>query len=157
MTALTRPMPRRVSRWCPAQDKVLNDRLRTTDCGGGTPAPALRPWHGLFDFHNLRVSTANPQRHRDRCIAAVAPEPAMLAGKRGRHAALLPRRDRSLRRAAKRRRRTRMMHVRGPIRHIRALKRPQHTLRRTERLIGWRNQAILPSSGRLLGECRVRL
>jgi len=64
--------------------------------------------------------------------------------------------DRSVRRAEKRRSRAKMMPVRGPIRPAPGVCETADAARGEKRLFNWRNQAILPSDGRPLGECRFK-
>ena len=60
--------------------------------------------------------------------------------------------DRSIRHAEKRRRRARMMRVRGPIRPVPGVCATTDTAQGEKRLVNWRNQAILATDGRPLGE-----
>ena len=127
MTALTRPMPRRVSRRCPAQDKVLNGRLQPTDCERPTANDRLRGRNARPRVEAPAGAIRLPQPARKHRPPATSPSRLHRRGcARTSHACRKTgpswcppapaRRDRSLRRAAKRRRRTRMMHVRAPIR-----------------------------------------
>jgi adenine-specific DNA-methyltransferase len=65
------------------------------------------------------------------------------------------RQDRSVHRAEKRRRRAGMLRVYGPIRPTAGVCATTDAARGEKRLISWRNQAILTSAGRPLGECRL--
>jgi hypothetical protein len=64
--------------------------------------------------------------------------------------------DRSVRPAEKRRRRARMMQVRGPIRPVPGAWATKDTAQGEKRLFNWQNQAILTSPGTPPGECRPR-
>jgi hypothetical protein len=66
------------------------------------------------------------------------------------------RQDRSVRRAEKRGRRTKMMYVRRPSRPLFAGLAEVDTARGTKHLISRRNQTNFPSDGRQLGECLTK-
>ena len=63
--------------------------------------------------------------------------------------------DRSVRRAEKRRHKARRRRVRGRIRPPPGVCATKDTAQGKKRLFNWRNQAILPSNGGPLGECRL--
>jgi hypothetical protein len=62
---------------------------------------------------------------------------------------------RSARRAGERCRQARMLRVHGPIRRAPGVCATTDAALGGKRLFNWHNQAILPPSGRPLGECRT--
>jgi hypothetical protein len=66
------------------------------------------------------------------------------------------RQDRSIGRAKKRARRVKMMRIHDPIHPALGAYATADAARVEKRLVSWQNQALLPSSGRPLGECRRR-
>jgi hypothetical protein len=63
--------------------------------------------------------------------------------------------DRSVRHAEKRAHWARMLRVRGLIRPALGAYATAHAARGEKRLLNWQNQALLPSSGKPLGEFRL--
>jgi hypothetical protein len=66
------------------------------------------------------------------------------------------RQDRFVRHAEKRRRRAVTLLVRGPIRKARGVCANTDTAQGEKRLFNWQIQANVTSSGRPLGECRIK-
>ena len=67
------------------------------------------------------------------------------------------RKERSVGGAEKRARRVKMMRIRSPIRTALGAYATAVTARGEKRLLNWQYQALLPSSGRPLGECQLKI